>query len=94
MTDWIPTIGERVRTREAIDRFPHFTIDKDEQGVVDEINEDAIWIRMDRDLGTPCAEWDNCLVISTDDAWHVADDDDDHNMLLTIGVRHYLAPTS
>lgn len=102
-TNWTPKIGERVRLRFDFDRFPFFALDKGEAGTIDEVDRDngVLGVKMDRDLGEDCAEWDNCLILSDDDGYHVTCDTStlpgptakaDDEPLVLVAARYYLAP--
>ena len=60
-----PREGARWRLKANVERFPHFIAEKGMAGVIDEVGEDLISLKLDDSL--PGAEpWDNCIWWSPD----------------------------
>lgn len=55
-------LDQRVRLLTSVERFPHFTIDAGKTGIITEMNNDTIWVKMD-ELVPGCEEWSNRLII-------------------------------
>jgi hypothetical protein len=64
----LPAVGMIVRARYALDGGGHFTWHKGWTGVIKDISDDLVEVECHRYLGPGAHEWENCRVISIDDA--------------------------
>ena len=75
-------IGDRVRLRYDVQRYPHFQATLGMTGTVQTIERDNgdlrhLYVKMDDTLAD-CEEWDNCIV------WTFPEDDHEHDALTRI----------
>ncbi len=61
--------GKRYRLRHDVERFPFFIAAKGLVGTIDEINDQAVYLKLDAPLDG-LEEWDNCI------QWVPGDGDD------------------
>lgn len=69
-------IGDRVRLRHDVDRYPHFIAPADGTGVVESISEDVFSVQMDEFI-EGAEDWENCV-------WWMADCEDPREDLVII----------
>lgn len=64
-------VGERVQFIRTVERYPFFIIDEGDTGTIRSVENSGassyVEIRLDRDLGDDCAEWENCLIVTPED---------------------------
>jgi hypothetical protein len=56
-------VGDRVRAKHELDRWPNFIVPAGSAGTIQKIDEEAgqVWVKMDAPI-KGCEEWDNCVL--------------------------------